>query len=217
MKKISNGQVAVWILAILPVVLVAVVYQQLPAQIPIHWGLNGQVEYGDKWKLWIVAGMSLLMAVMFYFQPKFDPKRNNYEKFSVSYIGFQFILMLFMLALTGICITEALRPGTVDVAMLVCLFVSLLVVYIGNVMPKFRMNWFCGIKNPWTLSSEAVWRRTHRVAGRLYFASGVLGVIGAFIPNNIARFGLLLAPLLMASLVSTALSYLWYRAEQRVC
>ena len=51
MKKISKGQVAVWILAILPVVLVAVVYQRLPAQIPIHWGLNGQVEYGDKWKL----------------------------------------------------------------------------------------------------------------------------------------------------------------------
>lgn len=215
MKKISKGQVAVWILAVLPVILAAAVYQRLPTQIPIHWGLNGQVEYGDKWKLWIVAGMSLLMAVMFYFQPKFDPKRNNYDKFSISYIGFQFVLMLFMLALTGICITEALRPGTVDVLMLVCLLVSLLVVYLGNVMPKFRMNWFCGIKTPWTLSSETVWRRTHRVAGRLYFVAGVLGAIGAFVPNDTVRLVMLFVPLLAASLVSTALSYLWYRAEQR--
>lgn len=155
------------------------------------------------------------MAVMFYFQPVFDPKRHNYDKFSASYIDFQFVLMLFMLALTGICITEALRPGTVDVAMLVCLFVSLMIVYLGNVMPKFRMNWFCGIKTPWTLSSETVWRRTHRVAGRLYFAAGVLGVIGAFVPNNVVRFVILLVPLMVASLVSMVLSYRWYREEQR--
>lgn len=215
MKKISKAQVAVWILALAPLALTALVYSQLPAQIPIHWGLNGEVEYGDKWKLWIVAGMSLLMAVMFYFQPVFDPKRHNYDKFSASYIGFQFVLMLFMLALTGICITEALRPGTVDVAMLVCLFVSLMIVYLGNVMPKFRMNWFCGIKTPWTLSSETVWRRTHRVAGRLYFAAGVLGVIGAFVPNNVVRFMILLVPLMVASLVSMVLSYRWYQEEQR--
>lgn len=217
MKKISKAQVAVWILALAPLVLTAVVYSRLPAQIPIHWGMNGEVEYGDKWKLWIVAGMSLLMAVMFYVQPLFDPKRRNYDKFSASYIGFQFVLMLFMLALTGICITEALRPGTVDVAMVICLVVSLMMVYLGNVMPKFRMNWFCGIKTPWTLSSESVWRRTHRVAGRLYFAAGVLGVIGAFVPNNVVRFVMLLVPLMAASLVSTVLSYRWYRAEQRAC
>lgn len=217
MKKISKAQVAVWILALAPLVLTAVVYSRLPAQIPIHWGMNGEVEYGDKWKLWIVAGMSLLMAVMFYVQPLFDPKRRNYDKFSAPYIGFQFVLMLFMLALTGICITEALRPGTVDVAMVICLVVSLMMVYLGNVMPKFRMNWFCGIKTPWTLSSESVWRRTHRVAGRLYFAAGVLGVIGAFVPNNVVRFVMLLVPLMAASLVSTVLSYRWYRAEQRAC
>lgn len=215
MKKINKAQMAVWVLSLLPVVLTAAVYSRLPAEIPMHWELNGQVSYSAKWQLWVVAGMTPLLAVLFYFLPRLDPKKRNYEKFSASYVGFQAVMMLFMLAMTGICVVEALRPGTVDVAMVVCLIVSLLVVYLGNVMPKFRMNWFCGIKTPWTLSSEAVWTRTHRVAGRLFFAAGVLGVIGAFIPSNTAKFVLLFVPLLLASLIPTVLSYRWYRAEQR--
>lgn len=217
MKKISKGQVAVWILAVLPVILAAAVYQRLPAEIPMQWDFGGEVGYEPKWHLWIVACLGPLLAVLFYFMPRFDPKTRNYAKFFGSYLGFQVVMMLFILVMNGICVVEGLRPGTVNVAMVICLVVSLMMVYLGNVMPKFRMNWFCGIKTPWTLSSETVWRRTHRVAGRLYFVAGVLGAIGAFVPNDTVRLVMLFVPLLAASLVSTALSYLWYRAEQRTC
>lgn len=214
MKKISKAQIAVWVLSLLPVVLTAAVYGRLPAEVPMHWDLNGEVGYSAKWQLWIVAGLTPLMAVLFYFLPRFDPKKRNYDKFSGSYIGFQIIMMLFMLTMVGVCIVEALRPGTVNVSMTVCLVVSLLMVYLGNVMPKFRMNWFCGIKTPWTLSSETVWVRTHRVAGRMFFGAGVLGLIGAFIPSDTAKFVMLFVPLMAAAIVPTVLSYLWYRAEQ---
>ena len=214
MKKISKAQIAVWVLSLLPVVLTAAVYGRLPAEVPMHWDLNGEVGYSAKWQLWIVAGLTPLMAVLFYFLPRFDPKKRNYDKFSGSYIGFQIIMMLFMLTMVGVCIVEALRPGTVYVSMTVCLVVSLLMVYLGNVMPKFRMNWFCGIKTPWTLSSETVWVRTHRVAGRMFFGAGVLGLIGAFIPSDTAKFVMLFVPLMAAAIVPTVLSYLWYRAEQ---
>ncbi|HIX90408.1 MAG TPA: SdpI family protein [Candidatus Agathobaculum pullicola] len=217
MKKIGKGQVTVWILAVLPLVLAAAVYAHLPAEIPMQWDFRGGVEYEPKWHLWIVACLGPLLAVLFYFMPRFDPKTRNYTKFFGSYLGFQVVMMLFVLVMNGICVVEGLRPGTVDVAMVVCLVVSLMMVYLGNVMPKFRMNWFCGIKTPWTMSSETVWSRTHRVAGRMYFAAGMLGVIGAFFPNNIVRFVMLVVPLLTASLVATVLSYLWYRAEQRTC
>ena len=100
--------------------------------------------------------------------PALDPKRRNYNKFFGSYIGFQLMMMLFLIIMNGICVVEGLRPVTVNVAMAVCLVVSLVMVYVGNMMPKIRMNWYCGIKNPWTLSSEAVWTRTHRIGGRMF-------------------------------------------------
>ena len=43
----------------------------------------------------------------------------------------------------------------------------------------------------------------------------MVGLLGAFIPNNTARIALLFGPLLLAALVPTVLSYLWFRAEQR--
>ena len=82
-------------------------------------------------------------------------------------------------------------------------------------MPNFRRNWYCGIKNPWTMSSESVWTRTHRIGGRLFFAAGVIGLLGAFIPNDVARFVLLFVPVLAAAIVPTVMSYLWFRAEQK--
>lgn len=214
MKKIGKMQIAAWILALLPLLLVAAAYRRLPAEVPMQWNFGGQVGYEPKWHLWLIAGLSPLFAVLFYFLPRFDPKKRNYDKFFGSYVGFQVVMMLFLLMMVGICVVEGLRPGTIDVAMVVCLAVSLLLVYLGNMMPKFRMNWFCGIKTPWTLSSETVWTRTHRLAGRMFFAAGLIGAIGAFIPHNAARIALLFGPLLLATLVPTVQSYRWYRAEQ---
>ena len=124
-------------------------------------------------------------------------------------------LFAFLTAMCGICIAEALRPGTVDVPTVVCLLVSLLVMCLGNIMPKFRMNWYCGLKTPWTLSSETVWTKTHRAAGRMMFAAGIIGAAGSFVPNEIAKFVLVLAPTAAATIIPTVLSWRWYRAEQQ--
>ena len=115
MKKISKAQVAVWILAVLPVILAAVVYTRLPAEIPMQWNFGGEVGYEPKWHLWIVACLGLFLAVLFYFMPRFDPKKRSYDKFFGSYLGFQAIMMLFVLVMNGICVVEGLRPGTVSV------------------------------------------------------------------------------------------------------
>ena len=162
-------------LSLLPAAMTAVFYSRLPAEIPMQWDLAGHMNYETRWHLWIVAGMAPLFAVLFYFLPRFDPKSRNYSKFYDVYVGFQIMIDLFLTAMCGICIAEALRPGTVDVPTVVCLLVSLLVMCLGNIMPKFRMNWYCGLKTPWTLSSETVWTKTHRVAGRMLFAAGIIG------------------------------------------
>ena len=215
MEKNSRLQKTAWVLSLLPVVVAAVFYSSLPAEIPMQWDFGGHVGYEAKWHLWIVAGMAPLFAVLFYFLPRFDPKRKNYGKFSDAYSGFRIMLDLFLTAMCGICIAEGLRPGMVDVPTVVCLLVSLLMVFLGNIMPKFRMNWYCGLKTPWTLSSESVWTKTHRAAGRMMFAAGIIGAAGSFVPNEIAKFVLVFAPIAAATIIPTVLSWRWYRAERQ--
>ena len=77
MKKITKGQVFAWLLALVPLVLAAAVYSRLPEHIPMRWDFGGEVGYEPKWHLWIVAGLSPLIAVLFYVMPNFDPKKRN--------------------------------------------------------------------------------------------------------------------------------------------
>ncbi len=214
MKKISKTQLAAWVISVLPVILVGVFYTRLPEQVPMHWGFDGEVSYDAKWQLFIVAALSPVLQVMFVSLPKIDPQKKNYSKFRGGYALFQLLMMLLLFMLVSVIIIEALHPGTVNVPMIVCIFCSVLFILLGNMMPKFRQNFFCGVKTPWTLSSEKVWTRTHRLAGRMMFAAGLIGLCGAFIPNDIVKFVSLLVPITVAGIVPTILSYVWFRREE---
>ena len=47
-------------------------------------------------------------------------------------------------------------------------------------MPKCRQNYTMGIKLPWTLADEDNWNRTHRMAGYVWTAGGILMLIVGF-------------------------------------
>ena len=58
--------------------------------------------------------------------------------------------------------------------------VGLLFVVIGNFLGKVRKNFFIGIRTPWTLASDEVWSRTHRLGGWMFVAGGIVMIVGAF-------------------------------------
>ena len=51
MKKTNKKQAAAWLLSLLPLVMIAAVYRRLPAEVPMHWDLDGAVDYGAKAQL----------------------------------------------------------------------------------------------------------------------------------------------------------------------
>ena len=74
------------ILAIAPLLMVLAVYSKLPAQVPMHWGIDGTVDrYGNKSELFLLAGLNIFMAILLFALPKIDPKRRNYERFQGTY------------------------------------------------------------------------------------------------------------------------------------
>lgn len=211
MKKTTKMQIFISILSFLPLVLVLAVYSKLPDKVPMQWDFGGKVGYDDKNKLFIIAIMSIVFAVLFPLLPKIDPKKKNYDKFSSSYQIFQVFMMFFMLFMTAICVIEALRPNTLNVSMLVCIIVGILFAFIGNMMPRFRSNWFCGIRTPWTMSSDENWTKTHRLGGKMFFTAGIITLFSALIPNEYFRFGIIMTALMIACIVPSVYSYLLYK------
>lgn len=171
------------------------VYPHLPQRVPVHWGIGGQVNgYGPKWfgafGLGILAlGMYALFAVL----PVVDPRRKNYPAFLSTYRLLRWIVILVVLLAEGIILAAGLgyHPA---VGLIIRLAVSLMVIAMGNPLGKVRPNYFVGIRTPWTLANEAVWRKTHRLAGPLWVAGGIVLCFVSFLPGAVSVvpfFGLL--------------------------
>ncbi len=214
MKKTTKIQILISTLSVLPLILVIAVYSKLPDKVPMHWDFSGTVEYDSKNKLFVLCFLTIFFAVLFPLLPKIDPKKKNYDKFSSSYQYFQIFMMLFMLFMTSICVIEALRPNTLNVSMLICIIVGALFIFLGNMMPRFRTNWFCGIRTPWTMSSEENWTKTHRLGGRIFFIAGIIILLSSFVPNEYFRFGAVMAALMAACIVTSVYSYIIYKKQQ---
>ena len=46
-------------------------------------------------------------------------------------------------------------------------------------MPKVPQNYYLGIKTPWALENEEVWRKTHRMGGHIFVFVGVCSCLCA--------------------------------------
>ena len=204
MKRSSRLEAVIWVVSALPLAAALACLPFLPDTIPMHWGVDGRVDgYGGPASLLVMAGSGLGLALLLKFLPLLDPKRSSYEKFARAYRAVRLILGLFYCVMTGLVLAAAFfadASGQVpwlDMGGVTTAALGVLLCVMGNFMPKFRHNYFCGVRTPWALADEDNWRRTHRFAGPVWFYGGLILVVCAVF----LRGELLAAAALCAALV----------------
>lgn len=211
--KLMSVRAASLALVILAFVVTALSYSSLPAQIPTHWNLQGQVDDYTAKPLGPFVGALLvllawaLLSVIPAISPHgftIDDFRRFYDRIVLGTVLFLFELMAVMLA--------AAMGYRVPVNAVIVVSVGVLLVILGNYMGKVRRNFFVGIRTPWTLASEEVWFRTHRLGGKLLVAGGLL--IAAL---GLAGYGVvtLLTIVIAVAVLSVAYSYIVYRELEK--
>lgn len=207
-----------WLLSLLPFLLVALFWGRMPELVPIHWNAAGQVDnYASKSFLWWLCVISPVMALLLQFLPRLDPKKKNYEKFQNLYDLVAISLPCITVFVMGITIAEAINPGGLKVGRLIMGFLSLLFMFLGNLMGKIKTNWFMGIRTPWALSDPDVWNKTNRMGGRVFFLAGLVTLLLClFAPAEME--GLMIAAMLGIMLVGTAATYImswkWFQDKK---
>ena len=190
-------------------------YPRLPETVATHWNLRG-VPDGYSSRFWAVALMPLVMVGMtglLRVLPKIDPRRENYAKFIDSYWLIANAILVFM----GVAHVLVLANGMgylVQIDRLLPLGVGLLFAILGNSLTRIEPNWFIGIRTPWTLSSDAVWRKTHRTGGWLFVIGGIVIATGAFAPRG-AFVPLFVATVLVVAGIPVVQSYVLWKREHR--
>ncbi|EEM01802.1 hypothetical protein bmyco0002_58810 [Bacillus pseudomycoides] len=70
-----------------------------------------------------------------------------------------------------------------------------------------------GMRNPWTLSNEEVWRKTHRFSGKVFVALGLMMMVSIVVPAEWRSY-MMLTMILIAVVLTNGYSYILYKKEQ---
>lgn len=193
----------------------AAIYDRLPERMPIHWNARGEVDgYGSRfWGAFGLPAFLILIWAILRAVPYIDPRKENIEKFRGAYetmvIAVIALMCLIQVAVLGNALGWPISVGRVVPSVVGALFVVL-----GNLLPRFRSNFFMGIRTPWTLSSETVWTKTHRFGGYFMVVVGFLLVIAGLTGSSLWITIAIAGGVTLA--VSVILySYILWRGEQR--
>lgn len=208
------ADILIWVIITLQILIALCAYPFLPARVPIHYGISGQATaYAPKWVASVLfPGINIMIWFIGVRQiagPYLGGRTlqaANARWRSTLYVGV--ILFLFVLQSA----TTALNLGVnVDLIFLLNLSLSVLFIFMGNYLGKLRRNFWMGIRTPWTLASEEVWERTHRVGGWLFVACGLLCLPLSFVP--LLRLWVIIPLLLLMAIFLFLYSYLCYQQQ----
>jgi len=190
-------------------------YPQLPEQVATHFNLHGEPNGWSSRTLatWLIPVLGLAVALVFLVLPKIDPRGANYAKFGSTYWTIVNAVLIFLAGLHAVTLGKALG-WNVSINRVLAVAMGALFVLLGSLMTRIQPNWFVGIRTPWTLSSDTVWRKTHQFGGTVFVLAGVCVFVAAFLPATWEVYVLVTA-IVVASLATVVYSYLVWREEQK--
>jgi len=208
----KTAVILIFILAVLMFGVGLYSYPRLGQQVVTHWGALGEPNgYGSRFTgAFLLPLMTFGLGLLMLGIPEIDPLKKNIKLFCKDYNGFIVVFMVFFLYLH--LVTVLINLGVqLNMNRMLVPGMGVFLYYAGVLIGKARRNFFIGIRTPWTLSSDAVWEKTHRLGGVLFKAVGIITVMGFFYPNYAIL--LLLVPLMMVTVFVIVYSYLEFRRE----
>ena len=194
------------ILCLLPMLIGIYYWNELPDMMVTHWDIHNQPDRYSS-KTFTVFGLPLLMVGILFlcsFASKIDPKKPRYNEKLMS------LLIWFIPVLCIACsmLTYGWALGhELDISFWIPIILGLLFVFIGNYLPKCPPSYTMGIKLPWTLSDDENWRMTHRMAGPIWVAGGILMMASAVLKLP----WLMMIAIVAMILIPSVYSYLYFK------
>ena len=211
-----------WCFVIIIIQIIASFYLGLSlaedAKIPCHWNIKGEIDgYFGKWTgVLLFPGINLAMLLFIMALPYISVRyKNAQERFEKVIPGLAKILVLFFAGIHIYMILlakEILNPN----GNMIFYLIGLMFIMLGNLLPKIPSNFFAGIRTPWTLSSEEVWRKTHRLGGINFVISGLLMIVITAVFGNNSTSNIIMFVLFMSLVLYPVLySFILYKKEEK--
>lgn len=205
-----KSEMAALAIVLLSFVIGIYIYPQMPETMVFHWNARGEADgYASKlFGLFLMPAVSFVLFLLFVAIPKIDPLKQNIAKFRKYFDRFVLLIMIFLFYLYLITILWNFGFSFNIIQLLVPAFAALFY-YCGILIEKAKRNWFIGIRTPWTMSSDKVWDKTHRLGGKLFKISGIISLLG-LLSEDYAIYAVIL-PIISFTVFLFVYSYFQYR------
>jgi uncharacterized membrane protein len=158
-----------------------------------------------------LAMTGALLYILMRNLKKVDPKVNDATPKS-AFHKLGLTITLFLVILNYFFISSVKNEWIINTPVLVA-FIGLLIAMVGNYMNNLKPNYFAGIRLPWTLNDPEIWRKTHSLAGKLWFAGGILLIVTSFLLPEYLLIPFIVAVFVVIVVVPGIYSYRIYRGK----
>ena len=191
---------------LLPMLFGLIFWDKLPEQMPSHFGFSGEADgYTSRAAAVIGIPLALLAGhVLCVLITLIDPKRKNIGKKPLT-------LLFWIIPSVSLIVYAAVYAHALgyrfNVSLIVMAALGVLMIFLGNWLPKFGLNYTFGIRTAWALNDEDNWRATHRFGGKVFIALGILTVILAILSIKFAMVSFIL--MMIADVIACAATYVY--------
>lgn len=201
---------------VIMLIITAYAWVQIPAgaEIPSHWNAAGEVDgySGKAFGLLLTPAITLGIIALFAFIPRIDPKGVNILRSWPAYRAVWVLILVFMLALQAFICLAALGSD-LQVGTLIPVGIGVLFLVFGYYMGSIKPNYMFGVRTPWTLTSDLSWTKTHKLAGWLFIALGVIMIVGPLFFEGETWVWLMLTGIAVLLVATFAYSYVVWKGD----
>ena len=209
-------EIALLAIVALPFLYLGFVWNELPDQVPMHWNMQGEIDrYGDKTELISIPFMlPVLVYLIFLIVPKIDPK-NQLGQMGKKYDSLKFLLTTFMSVLAMFIIYSAENQSLTN-PNYILMGIGVLYIILGNFFKTIKANYFIGIRTPWTLENEIVWKKTHQMGGILWFIGGLAIIICSLILTEELNFIVFMSITIIIAVIPIIYSFVEFKKQKEL-
>ena len=206
---VSKSKIVSILILIIIFTMSAYFYSSMPEKMATHWDAKGNVNgYMPAFSgIFTTPFIGVFLLIMFFILPKMDPTKQDTTKY---FDLFSIVLMIFLFCINLFVILYNLGIQ-INISNVIMPLIGLLFFFIGYIIRDIKKNWFIGIRTPWTLSSNKVWKKTHRLASLVFRSLGLFVIVATILKVD---FLLIMILLIGSAFITVVYSYIEFKKEK---
>lgn len=204
-----------YFLVVIPLILNILSLSILPNKIPAHFDMNNVVDrWGSKFEILIIPVLIIIFGIVMmkvsqHVGNKDNESKNNQKMCDTCTIVALITLNILNLYIIFISFNKISDLNTLNLDLSTLLFtvLGLGMVVLGNLMPKSKLNSTFGLRTPWSMKNENLWKKSQLFGGIIFMLTGILIVICCYMTKGLQLYIACISLLFINLFVSVYYTY----------